>query len=357
MTDMTLDTLTLEPLRWNLKRTISNAKTAWAEREGIVVRIAAGGVVGSGEASPLPGFSPDSLEDARADLERACDVLASSRFALDGDPIAALGVALEPLGALAPSARFALETALLDARSRIHRVPLWRELGARDPEPIRLSALLAGESAEALVNEAEAAARRGITTGKIKVGRPSAHERERASVDAVRAAMGASFALRLDANGAFPLESASSMLEAFAPAAPEFIEEPVAGDLWFELPPSPIRLAIDESGVGPLGSARIDTLVARGMCEIVVVKLAAVGGFVAASALAKRTSGIPLIVTHMFEGSIGCAASAAFALAFGSRAYASGLDIRGYLDVGEHPIGDASIDPVEVETAGLGMNG
>lgn len=350
-----IDAVDLAPLRFELKRVAANSKNRWTEREGILVAVRTRDVVGRGEASPLPGFSPDSLADAARDLERARDLLAGAALALDGSPIDALRAILAPLGAMAPSARFAIETALLDLRSRLLGIPLWRDLGA-DPAagPLALSALLSGETDAEVARAAEEAAARGLTTGKLKVGRPSALDRELALAAAARHASGGALRLRLDANGAWTTEEARTALEAFASFAPELVEEPVAGDRWLELGPVPVPLAIDESAAAPGGMQLLEALLERRLCDAVVVKLSAVGGFTAAEEIVGRAaaSGRSVVVTHMFEGPVGTAAAASFAFARCDRTHAAGLDVRGYVDLPDgHPIGIR--DVTVKETPGL----
>lgn len=352
-----IDGVDLEPLRFALKRVAANAKMRWADREGIVVSVRAGGAVGRGEASPLPGFSPDSLADARRDLERVRDRLAASaRLALDGAPLDALGALLAPLEPLVPSARFAIETALLDLRGQLRGVPVWRDLGG-DPAaaPVPLSALLSGETDAEVANAAEDALARGLTTGKLKVGRPAALDRELALAAAARHASGGRLRLRLDANGAWTVGEARAALAAFAAFDPELVEEPVAGERWLELGPAPVPLAVDESAAAPGGDALLDALLTRGLCAAVVVKLSTIGGFSAAERVVARAAraGRSVVVTHMFEGIVGTAAAAAFATARCTRTHAAGLDVRPYVDLPDgHPI--RVHDIAVIDGAGLG---
>ena len=47
----------------------SNASMAWRQRRGLLLELCdREGRIGQGEASPLPGFSSDTLVEARADL-------------------------------------------------------------------------------------------------------------------------------------------------------------------------------------------------------------------------------------------------------------------------------------------------
>lgn len=354
-----IEAVALEPLRFDLRRRVANAKTSWASREGIVVRLTAGGVFGYGEASPLPGFSSESLADVQRDLHGARDGLLLGAISVEGDAEDAVRRALGGVGALASSARFALETAVLDLRARLREEPLWHQLvagGGATIEPVPISALLVGDDPTEIAAAAEEAMARGIGTGKLKVGRPGARESELAAATAVRRVAGASFRLRLDANGAWRNDEAREALAAFAGVGPELVEEPVGGDDWLAMERSPVPVAMDESGVGADGARLFATLVERGLCDALVLKLSMSGGFLAAATMAKRARAahLPVIVTHMFEGPIATAAAAAFALAFGSRSHAAGLDVRAYTQLpDDHPVGTSVIAPPSA--AGLGL--
>ncbi len=353
---VSIDAVDLAPLRFTLKRVAANAKNRWTEREGILVAVRARDVLGRGEASPLPGFSPDSLAEAARDLERARGLLTGATLSLEGPALEALEVLLAPLGPMAPSARFAIETALLDLRGRVLGIPTWRDLGgARSVGPVPLSALLSGETDTEVARAAEQAVARGLAIGKLKVGRPGALSREVALATAATRASGGRLRLRLDANGAWTVEEARTALAAFASFSPELVEEPVGGERWLELGPVPVPLAVDESVAAPGGAQLLEILLERRLCEAVVVKLSAVGGFVAAGAIVARAAaaGRSVVLTHMFEGAVATGAAAAFALARCDRGHAAGLDVRSYLDLPDgHPIGDR--DVAVTDAPGLG---
>ncbi len=352
-----LDEVTFEPLRFELRRKVANSKASWTSREGTVVRVCAGGAVGYGEASPLPGFSAESLTDVSRDLDRARDVLRSTVLPLEGDAEKALEHVFAELGLFVPSARFAVETAVLDLRARLRGEPLWRQLGGTAAvDPVSISALLVGDDPAEIATAVRDALARGIHTGKLKVGRPGAMAAELDAAVAARRAGGAAFRLRLDANGAWKTDEAQAALAAFASVDPELVEEPVGGDDWLAMGRSPVPVALDESGVGVEGARRFATLIQDRRCDALVIKLSIAGGFLAGAAMARHAAkaNVPLIVTHMFEGPIATAAAAAFALAYGSRTHAAGLDVRAYIDLpDDHPIGVARIDPFR--GPGLGM--
>src|SRR5436190_24145586 len=92
-----------------------SATDEWASRGGVLVQVRTrDGLVAQGEASPLPGYSPDSYEEARAFLQRF-DWESISELDPD-DEGAAIGESLRKIGELVPppSARFALEMVFLD---------------------------------------------------------------------------------------------------------------------------------------------------------------------------------------------------------------------------------------------------
>lgn len=342
---LTIERVEILPLRFEMRRRVANAKATWQERTGFVVRLHGGGAVGEGEASPLPGFSQDTLADAKAALTTASAALRG--VSLDEHDAVLVGA-----GARSPAARFALETAALDLRARLHGVPAWRELAcdsALTPVPIPISSLLASETAGGLVDEAKLALARGISTVKLKVGRPQQLEIEVDRVRILRETFGSSLAIRLDANGAWTVDEAWRALDRLAPFTPELIEEPVSGARWQDLAsrPSAVPLAMDETIALPDGARILDELLDRRVLAAVVIKLSNVGGFTTGAALVRRvrTAGATVVVTHMFEGAIGTAAAASFALAHGST-HAVGLDVRAYLDLAEgHLIGLAAVSP------------
>lgn len=183
------------------------------------VRIAlrdSGGGVGHGEALPLPGYSADTALQAELALAAAA---ARARtvggLALPDDglaPAAYLNAALVPFDTLlttTPSARFALECALLGLLAGRAGVSAAQWLaGRRALHQVAVSVLLPDD--DSAVAAAGAAAARGHTVLKLKIalpGRSAADEEAR--IAAVRAAADAAsrpgaVRLRLDANGALP---------------------------------------------------------------------------------------------------------------------------------------------------------
>lgn len=326
--------------RVRLPEAPTNAHQRWTERSGLILTLdAPEGLFGQGEAAPLPGYSDDALVACR-DALSALDPLFLET--LTESPVAELGPALEAeLGLVPPSALFALETALYDLRARRLGVPMFRllrELVRKQAEPARLElvALLRGSPEQDWQAQALSALEAGYAGVKVKVGLKDQFERELLALRRLRSTLGPSAVIRLDANGAFLKDSVRDRLLALSTVAPEFIEEPlVRGAGWLSEPP--IAVALDES-------LRDRPVLTQAVAErhrfvAAVLKLGPLGGFTGTLRIRETTAaaGLASVVSHTFEGPVGMAAAAEFALALGPGQYAPGLSPHGGLS--EWPCG------------------
>ncbi|MHB8417837.1 MAG: o-succinylbenzoate synthase [Myxococcales bacterium] len=300
--------------RGTLSRPAANAKARWLAREALVVELVdETGVRGQGEAAPLEGYSPDSLEDA----ERALAALLGREL---GDSIR---------GALPPSARCALETARLDLVSRQSGRSLPAALGAPASAQVAVCASLSHGSIEAQLADAARAWSQGFRTFKVKIGGPSVWPQELELLAELRRRHGGQLRLRVDANGALDPAGLPAALAALEPFDLELIEEPVTGPAWGRIEESRVPLAADESLQAP-GPEVLDAF-RRGVIRVAVLKPTTLGGPLSCLALARQLSelGARFVVGHAFEGPLSLAASAALALALaapGTSELASGLD-------------------------------
>jgi len=157
-------------------------------------------------------------------------------------------------------------------------------------------------------------------------------------VAAVRDAIGPSVALRVDANGAWDLETAVAVLAALAPYDLELVEQPVASleDLGQVRRRVEMPVAADECVRGIDDARRLARLDAA---DVVVVKVQALGGIGAAMAVADA-AGVPAIVSSLYETSVGIAAGLALAAALPELPWASGLGTAALL------AGDVVADPL-----------
>lgn len=282
------------------------------------------GLVGLGEAAPLPGVSRDSLKDAEAALVELtrCLPIELDIGARAGNERLLAVVAEVTRFTPSPAARFALETALFDLVGQELGLPaaaLIAKTKRRDP------AALAVPLPCAVVVDDPAAARRAVLAGartlKIKVGATGDVDRV---VAIHRAAPEAT--LRLDANRSWPHERGLAMLHAFTELPIEFIEEPTANTLALLGELTAIPLALDES-LATISDEELDRALAQPSLGALVIKPTLVGGLIAARDLVARAhaAGKRAVITHALEGPIGTAACAAVSLAIGDVHTAAGL--------------------------------
>jgi L-Ala-D/L-Glu epimerase len=307
-------------------------------RARVAVRIRvrdADGAAGLGEALPLPGYSRDDAVAAERVLGELAARVAGSGLAAPpaeagsagGAAAAWLDAALAPHAALlsvAPSARFALECALVDLFARREGVSAARWLAdGRALQPVPVSVLLPDDAPGAIDAAAEAAAR-GHRVLKLKIARSDRTEQEEDGLlAAVRAAVDAAWMgdrlpprLRLDANGALDPARASARLAALQRHGIELVEEPVPGTAMLTMPALPLPWAADESLADPVLCVALLALPPGRAPVALVLKPAQLGLSRCLSlAAAAAARGIGLIVTHSFDGDLGYAAACALAAA------------------------------------------
>jgi len=341
-------------------------RTTWLR-----VRDAAGNV-GVGEASPLPGYAPESPAQARHALRQAGAALVGRRLAGEAS-IAAILDDLIDGAALAdsPAAASALECALLDLIGQQRGLPvcalLVELLGTTPPRwrsvPLASLVRCSDDPARAVEETARARAR-GIGTVKVKIGRPGAAEAELATVRALRHAFGTELELRLDANRAFARGEAEARLAQFAAVAPSLIEEPVDDGRWDLLGVRPIPIAADEALQARHVDGRLEAALAAGYCQALVLKPTVLGGVRRCLELARLGArhGATIIVTHTDDGPIAMALASHLAIALASQpgvlVGACGLDhhpgLADYPPFMQPLLRAAHIDAPRGDRAGLG---
>lgn len=317
---MKLQDIALREVSGPLPRPIGSAEAPEQRRAGLVLRLRdTEGNVGLGEASPLPGFSSDSIASCRAALAGLTPRALDGCFDGTGDLLRSFARARASLPPRAPAAAFALETALLDlACRRERRSPF--ELLRRPALPgVELNAVLDGTLAGADERALELA-RQGYGTLKLKLGR-----RWEPALDTLtRLCERGGLRLRADANRSLDAEALCLALPRLADLGIEFLEEPCVPELWAALPRRRPRLALDET----LGTGReLSSLLRRAHADVLVLKPMALGGFSECLRLADtaQAMGCAVVVTHLFDGPIALAAASVLACVVQSPEFAAGL--------------------------------
>ncbi|AUX42032.1 O-succinylbenzoate synthase [Sorangium cellulosum] len=309
-------------------------------RSGLVLSLSDDeGHVGLGEATPLPGFSPDTADAVERALTELPGALGPIELPADppsGAAARAMRRALAPASARLrglPAARFALETALLDLLGQRLGLAASACLGGRRGHAeVPVNGLLATSAAlPELLAGARALAERGVRAIKVKL-RSRGEEGFTRDLEALRALRREhpDVELRLDANAAWSLEDAPRRLARLAPLEPRFVEQPVAPELLHHLGACEAPWAADES-LAIEGMA--ERLIEAEGCAAFILK-PAVLGLLAAHELGQRAQarGLGAVVTHLFDGPIALAAACELALALPRPPLACGLDAHAGLE-------------------------
>ncbi len=220
------------PYHVSFKQPLRTAGQTWHTREGWWIALRdRSGLSGLGEVTPLPPWGSESFSQC----QEALNTLASRTFDLPAWPgftnVDEWSKACQQVfgiqAGVSPALWAGLELALLDYCAKAEGVPLYRLLGAVQPAPVTMNALLAGNTPDELSTVARAYAKDGFKCFKLKVGYLS-NEEDVARVASLRQVLGPCARLRLDANGTWSRPDAIANLKRFAPYDIAYVEQPVA---------------------------------------------------------------------------------------------------------------------------------
>jgi O-succinylbenzoate synthase len=166
----------------------------------------------------------------------------------------------------------------------------------------------------------------GCRTAKVKVAEPGQSVGEdEARLEAVRDALGPAGRVRVDANGAWPVDEAVVAIGRLDRAAGglEYVEQPCAAveDLAAVRRRVEVPIAADESIRRAADPYRVRDLEAA---DVAVLKVQPLGGVRACLRIAEDI-GLPVVVSSALETSVGIAAGVALAAALPELPYACGL--------------------------------
>jgi L-alanine-DL-glutamate epimerase-like enolase superfamily enzyme len=267
-------------------------------RELVLLRITDDeGLIGLGETTSLSLRGGRTLSEIVAELEGIAALCEDERVG-----VSAFHLSRE-LGS--PEAACALATAVMDLGLR-------REgASPAKPAPVPCNSTLSAGAPGDVAASALRWAELGFRTFKLKVGPGD----DLARVAAVREALGPEAAIRVDANGTWSPGVAAGALPRLAELGVELCEQPVATleEMAALRPASSIRLAGDESVREPADGRRAAEV---GACDLATLKLAKVGGPVAAE---RGEWGLPVYLSSALDGPVGIAAAGRVAAAMRAR--------------------------------------
>ena len=250
------------------------------------------------EASPLPGFSPETIDDVIAEIGNLKDQDLTS----PGASVAS------------PALRFALG---------------WISQEFSAPISVPFNCLLVGDQ-DRILSRAKEVASAGCTAAKLKVGRAKL-EADVALVREVRALIPPGVELRLDANQAWSFEEALKFSQETKDLDIGYIEEPLSDASRLEelYSHTGLKYALDESLIEGFSTGELDSLIdSCPNAAAIICKPTIVGGRSSVQRLAQ--SGKPIVFSAAFESGIGLARIVQLAHEF-SPDIPAGLDTLGWL--------------------------
>jgi O-succinylbenzoate synthase len=267
-------------------------------RKGLLLRLI--GDVSSegwGEASPLPGFSRETLDEAADQLMDASESMAATGRSPSQDTPSILHPET------VASVCFAIELATLNLNAARRGVSALELLDPNAGGLVPINGLLSGQA-----NEVVAASRRmrdaGYRTVKLKVGSlPVEADAER--VREVSGILGDRVSLRLDANRAWSFDEAMAFANATREVRIEYIEEPLADAALLPrfADESGMPVALDES----LVDKKPEELSRHGYARAVVLKPTLLGGISHTLRMAEEAHrlGMTPVISSAYEAGIG----------------------------------------------------
>lgn len=294
-------------------------------REGLLLELTGEtGAAGWGEASPLPGFSRETLDETGHQLKGLASSFLGRDLSEDRLPIGDL-LGREPCGQdIPPSARFGFELSVwnLYAESQGKTLP---EVFSEEPGAwVSLNGLLSG-TGERVVEEARRMREAGYEAVKLKVGSREVGE-DAELARAVAGALGDSVALRLDANRAWGFEEAVEFFREASGVRYEYVEEPLAGPEGLSRLAGEygVRVALDES----LAGMEPGCLERHRYARAVVLKPTLLGGVSRTLDFAREAGrlGLVPVVSSAYETGVGTQALISLSASIGGGGIPAGLD-------------------------------
>jgi len=297
------------------------------------------GVIGYGEATPLPDWGGDfgrrSGETPATVIRMINDFIAPALTGTDPTAVTAARQTMDRLLVGNPYAKCAVDIALHDLWGKCVGEPIYRLLGGKVRESVPVAHMIGLMNEAEAANEGVAAVADGVRALQVKGGVDP--ERDIRLVRTLRRELGAGIVLRLDANQGFGHAKRARMLvDRLTEAGVDLVEQPTVGLTYLAEVTAHSRVPIvaDESCWDMADAVEV---VQRRAADCLSIYLAKAGGFVGARAVAALADAerIPCDVNGSIESAIGNAANIHFVLSQPAVSMASVIPISA--PAGTHP--------------------
>ncbi len=282
-------------------KALKTSGMTYTHREGVWVQLNYANFAGVGEASPLPGFSTETLKEVHYALE-------GFHQAIDGEDLDCeeLFLLIGIHSQNTPSVRFALESAIYDILAKEAELPLAKYLNSNAASEIAVNGMtgihLPGD---------------GFTIMKVKVGFRNLFD-EIENMEYLTQSFGKEIQFRLDCNGVFDLPKAIRFCKEMEKFNIDYIEQPLPAanleDLAELTYHTEIPIAVDES-ITDFQSA--EKIIDEQAADVFIIKPMITGGFTECKKIIElgRAENIRTVITSTLETNIGRSACVHLALA------------------------------------------
>jgi L-Ala-D/L-Glu epimerase len=178
------------------------------------------GVQGIAEVTGIPNVAASDPTTLAAEFDRVLRPAMTGAQSVERERVLA---AVERAG-VSPIAKALIDTALWDLEGKLCGQPVWRLLGGTAPAPVPVTAILFGDTPEAMLADAERVVARGIRSLKVKLWRHSLDDVH--LVRDIRAAVGGDVLIYADANHAYSEDEALALLPQLTRYNVTFFEDP-----------------------------------------------------------------------------------------------------------------------------------
>jgi L-alanine-DL-glutamate epimerase-like enolase superfamily enzyme len=297
------------------------------------------GLVGYGEATPLPDWGGDwgrrSGETLATVMSIVNEIFAPALIGTDPTAVTSARRAMDRLVIGNSYAKCAVDIALHDLWGKSVGLPIYRLLGGAVRDSVPIAHMIGLMNEPDAIDEGVAAVADGVRALQIKGGVDS--ERDIRLVRALRRELGSGVTLRLDANQGYGhSKQARQMVDRLTDAGVDLVEQPAVGLAFLAEVTASARVPIiaDESCWDVADALEV---VRHRAADCISIYLAKAGGFVGARAVAAvaEAQHIACDVNGSIESAIGNAANTHFALAHAAVSLASVIPISA--PEGAHP--------------------
>ena len=309
---LAISQIIIEPFQLPFRKPFSFGGNTVTERTGFYLTlISADGIKSQGEAAPLPGLSSESIRKTQHDLEEIKPYLFDLEISSDKKYLITHLRAHPQINTLCPSAKFAVEAAILSLAAQNSGQSLSEFLDS-DLQDVSSAALLQG-TYDQVIADTKQMVSHGVDIFKLKVGDRNI-PLDVKKVNDIRALIGEDALLRLDGNRVWSLKEALLFVELTGIKQIEYIEEPLSdiSQLSAFYQQTHIPVALDETlsvlrcGITAPGRCS-PTLAQHEAVQAYVLKPMILGGIIPILDWVQeaRSSGRKAVISSCFESNVG----------------------------------------------------